>query len=59
MMTRKDYKATAAILKDFRGMMFRDNHIELMEAFAKMMKADNPRFDENRFFEACGYKFAD
>lgn len=54
MMTRKDYVATAKILKDFR-----DNYpTELVDFkylvldFADMFMEDNPNFNEDKFLEA-------
>ena len=54
MMTRKDYIATAAILKDIKDELPIHIHFILVDEFAKMMEADNPRFDAKRFFEASG-----
>lgn len=54
MMTRKDYIATAAILESIKGEMSVYTHYTLVDMFAEMMKQDNPRFDEARFFDACG-----
>lgn len=56
MMTRKDYVATADILKnwffnypvdtlDFKTLVFE---------FADMFADDNPNFNETKFVEACG-----
>ncbi len=56
MMTRKDYVATANILKDFFDPNARDNQnaviIELVNDFSEMFLKDNPRFDRNRFANA-------
>lgn len=54
MMTRKDYIATASILEAVKGDMPEHVHFTLVDMFAAMMEADNPRFDTKRFFEACG-----
>lgn len=54
MMTRKDYIATAAILSEVKDKMDAMRHFQLVNAFAEMMEADNPRFDSRRFFEASG-----
>ena len=54
MMTRKDYVATADILcsfKDLIGDQF--TYHDLVDEFAAMFEADNPRFDAQRFFDAC------
>ena len=52
MMTRKDYIATAAILASVKDKMSKDSHLSLIDAFAEMMMADNPRFDAHRFYKA-------
>jgi len=54
MMTRKDYIATAAILKDSKNYMTESAHQFVVSEFAKVMKADNPRFDFARFVSASG-----
>lgn len=54
MMTRKDYIATASILESVKGEMPDSVHFTLVDMFAEMMKQDNPRFQEARFFQACG-----
>lgn len=54
MMTRKDYIATAAILESVKGEMPDSVHFTIVDMFAEMMKQDNPRFQEARFFQACG-----
>lgn len=57
MMTRKDYIATAAILESIKGEMSTDAHATLVDQFAEMMYADNPRFDTKRFFSASGVEW--
>jgi hypothetical protein len=56
MMTRKDYVATAEILKSFYDPNARDNQnaviIELVNDFSEMFKKDNERFDSKRFANA-------
>jgi len=50
MMTRKDYVETAKILHQFADRIdFEDLIFEFSEWFA----SDNPRFDEQKFFDAC------
>ena len=54
MMTRKDYKAIAAIIQqqtivDYR-LIPRDG---LVNTLANYMAADNPQFDRERFIKAC------
>lgn len=65
MMTRKDYVKTAEILRNAiansKGEL-KENSTELFfaiettteiaEQFAEYFAQDNPRFDENKFFEA-------
>jgi hypothetical protein len=56
MMTRKDYVATAEILKGFYDPTAQDNQnaviIELVNDFSEMFKEDNERFDSKRFANA-------
>ena len=57
MMTRKDYIATANILKSYReDFISPATHEDMVRDIAVMMKADNPRFDFNRFLDASGVK---
>jgi len=53
MMTRKDYVETAKILNLFADSI--DSHVfqDLIFEFSEWFSADNPRFDENKFFDAC------
>jgi hypothetical protein len=53
MMTRKDYVETAKILNLFADNI--DSHVfqDLIFEFSEWFSADNPRFDENKFFDAC------
>lgn len=56
MMTRKDYVATAEILDNFIGEMpikYQEYCEQLVEAFADMFEADNPRFMRDVFYNAC------
>jgi len=53
-MTRKDYEAFAAIVKDLNEFRF-DNNMALVAAkMATVFAADNERFDARRFYAACG-----
>ena len=55
-MTRKDYVATAEILKNFGDNVennFND-FIDLVYEFADMFAKDNPNFQEKKFVQACG-----
>jgi hypothetical protein len=58
MMTRKDYVATANILSNYFSTSVFDEQGELLFAdlvdeFSLMFETDNPRFDADRFSEAC------
>ncbi len=50
-MTRKDYVATAEILKAFEENENLDTEF-LISAFTKMFQNDNERFDTKRFADA-------
>ena len=53
MMTRKDYVETAKILNLFADNI--DSHVfqDLIFEFSEWFSADNPRFDEDKFWDAC------
>ena len=53
MMTRKDYIETANILNKFADTI--DSHAfqDLIFEFSEWFASDNPRFDENKFWDAC------
>ena len=53
MMTRKDYVETAKILNQFSDTI--DSHVfqDLVFEFSELFLADNPNFDETRFWDAC------
>ena len=54
MMTRKDYVATAEILSSFKDLIGDEfTFHDLVDEFGAMFESDNPRFDSNKFFEAC------
>ena len=55
MMTRKDYIATAAILKYASDKTHPALFSKMVNDFAEMFAKDNDRFDVNRFHEASGY----
>lgn len=57
-MTRKDYIETAKILLDFKDSIGSDHDGEqtfegLVDRFSIMFENDNPRFDSDRFADAC------
>jgi hypothetical protein len=56
MMTRKDYIATAEILKYMSDKMHPALFSKTVGDFAEMFAKDNPRFDVTRFHEASNYK---
>jgi hypothetical protein len=53
MMTRKDYVETANILNKFADTIDSHTFQDLIFEFSEWFAADNPRFDENRFWDAC------
>ena len=55
MMTRKDYIATAEILKTYSEAMDYFFFEDLVNDFADMFAEDNDRFNRVRFVEACNW----
>ena len=55
MMTRKDYIATAEILKFASDKTHPALFSKIVHDFAEMFAKDNERFDVKRFHEASGY----
>jgi len=57
-MTRKDYIKIAAILKRHRDSILELTEDDILDAIAfdlaYLFQEDNPRFDEERFYEAAG-----
>jgi hypothetical protein len=53
MMTRKDYVETAKILNMFSNEMDSKTFQGLVFEFSEWFASDNPRFDEDRFWDAC------
>ena len=53
-MTRKDYVAFAQIVKELDEFRFDNVMVEAAVRMARLFAADNPRFDDRRFFDACG-----
>jgi hypothetical protein len=53
MMTRKDYVETASILNKFADTIDSHTFQDLIFEFSEWFSADNPRFDENKFWDAC------
>ena len=52
-MTRKDYVETAKILNQFVTEIDSKTFQDLIFEFSEWFSADNPRFDENKFWDAC------
>ena len=55
MMTRKDYIATAEIMKYISDKSHPALFSKVIVDFALMFAKDNPKFDANKFYEASGY----
>lgn len=57
-MTRKDYVAIAQTISKVRAEAFNkeDALDRLTDEMSRLLKADNPRFDRERFVAACGVK---
>jgi hypothetical protein len=55
MMTRKDYVATAEILKYVSDKTHPAVFSKMVNDFAEMFAKDNPRFDVKIFHKASGY----
>ena len=53
MMTRKDYVETAKILNNFVDVIDKNDFDELVFQFSEWFASDNPRFDEQKFYDAC------
>jgi len=54
MMTRKHYRNVAEIIKAFPHGSTEASQAKLAQEFAEMFGEDNPRFDRERFYIACG-----
>jgi hypothetical protein len=62
MMTKKDYKKAADIVRNLRQLSHKSSLVDTnhhdaswmtQEAFVSFFRDDNPRFDVERFREAC------
>ena len=53
MMTRKDYVATAEILKSYSELIDQFTFEDLVYDFSDMFLSDNPRFNPMTFKMAC------
>ena len=52
-MTRKDYVETAKILNNFVDVIDKNDFDDLVFQFSDWFASDNPRFDEQKFYDAC------
>jgi hypothetical protein len=52
-MTRKDYVETAKILNQFVDRIDSHDFQDLVFEFSEWFASDNPRFDEDKFWNAC------
>lgn len=50
-MSRKHYTAAAQVIRETAPLSHRER---IAEGFAEMFAADNPRFERERFYAACG-----
>jgi hypothetical protein len=59
-MTRKDYQAIAEVISTLADKyQFDDGRYivsEIASDLAEVLQNDNPRFDRQRFLDACGYQ---
>ena len=56
MMTRKDYIATAEILRYVSDKTHPAVFSKMVVDFAEMFAKDNPKFDATKFYSASNYK---
>jgi len=55
MKSRKDYIATAEIMKNLSDKIHPSLFSKTVVDFAMMFAKDNPRFDAKKFYDASGY----
>jgi hypothetical protein len=59
MMSRKDYELIAQAIRDTRYYSGNLGHYQALNdvtfSLAKLLEAQNPRFDVAKFFQACEY----
>lgn len=54
MLTKKTYIATSEILSSYKDLIGDEfTYHDLVDDFAAMFAEDNPRFDADKFFNAC------
>lgn len=57
-MTRKDYKLIADAVNEARMLAEHPDSVQLAaQTLATALAKDNPRFDMERFIEACGFTY--
>jgi len=60
-MTKKDYELIAETLSGLQEKAIQNGHIAtyemIVENLATSLETDNPRFDRDLFFRACGVAF--
>ena len=54
MMTRQHYEKVAEIIKAFPSGSTGCSQAKFAQEFAEMFGEDNPRFDREKFYIACG-----
>ena len=57
-MTKKDYELIASTIDETRGLFSDVSEFatKLAINLAKKLKAENPAFNRDKFFDACGFK---
>ena len=55
-MTKKDYIKIATVLKSYGNANTKINKLvaKLVDEMATTLKQDNPRFNRDKFYKACG-----
>lgn len=58
-MTRKDYEAIAAIIRQADSKPHNSQKIYITEALCQLFQHDNPRFSRHQFLTACEMSWLD
>lgn len=53
-MSKREYQLIASVIKGKAWMADADSIFEIADAMADALKADNERFDKDKFMVACG-----
>ena len=53
MQTKKHFERTASLIKNFTAVT-EEQRSEMAHKFSNMYAEENPRFDEDKFYIACG-----